>query len=230
MKIVVFGAHGSTGRRTTEQALAAGHFVTAVTRRPDGFPLTHPALRVAVADVLDPDAVDRAVAGQDAVVSALGVPFGRRPVTVYSTGLAHITRAMTGHGVSRLVAVTSTFLFGTEAPGEGLFFRKVMEPLVTRVLGRTVYADMRRMEDAVRHSGLAWTVLRPGGLFDTDTVSDYRLATRRLPGRYTSRADLAHALLRHATGEAHVHAFVDVRTTENTPGMLDLLRKEALRK
>ena len=40
MRIAVFGANGLTGRLLTEQALAAGHEVAAVTRRPAGFPIT----------------------------------------------------------------------------------------------------------------------------------------------------------------------------------------------
>ncbi|MGW0823830.1 NAD(P)-dependent oxidoreductase [Streptomyces sp. NPDC002845] len=227
MKLVIFGANGPTGRQATEQALAQGHTVTAVTRRPDAFPLSGARLRVTGADVLDPAAVERAVAGQEAVISTLGVPYGRSPVTVYSEGITHIAQAMTKHGVRRLVAVTSTVLFGTAAPGEGLFFRKVLEPSIVRFMGRTVYDDMRRMEDVVRESDHEWTIVRPGGLFDTDVVSDYRIGTSRLPGRYTSRADLAHALLTQAAGDhRHVRAFIDVRTTEGTPSFLDLLRQE----
>ncbi|MFD7408180.1 NAD(P)-dependent oxidoreductase [Streptomyces sp. NPDC059866] len=228
MNIVIFGANGPTGRQTTRQALAAGHSVTAVTRRPDAFPVSGPRLRVVGADVLDPAAVEPAVAGQDAVISALGVPYGRRPVTVYSAGITHITQAMTKHDVRRLVAVTSTVLFDTAAPGEGFLFRRLLEPAVVRFLGRTVYDDMRRMEDVVRESDHAWTVIRPGGLFDTETVSDYQVGTVRLPGRYTARADLAHALLHHAVEDRHVRAYVDVRTTQGTPTFLDLLRKEVV--
>ncbi|MEW2157855.1 NAD(P)H-binding protein [Streptomyces sp. NPDC007189] len=227
MRLVVFGANGPTGRQVTEQATAAGHTVTAVTRHPDAFPLAHPRLRIAAADVLDAAAVDRVVAGHDAVISTLGVPYGRAPVTVYSTGLTHISRAMTRHGLRRLVCVTSTVLFGVPAPGEGFLFRKVMEPFFARVVGRTVYDDMRRMEEIVRTGGLDWTVLRPAGLFDSDQVSDYRMHPGRLPGRFTSRADLAHALMREAVTEGHPRAFLDVRTTEGTPSMLDVIRKEA---
>ncbi|MQY34344.1 hypothetical protein SRB17_23100 [Streptomyces sp. RB17] len=226
MRLVVFGANGPTGRQVTEQATAAGHTVTAVTRHPDTFPLDHPRLRVAEADVLDGAAVDRVVPGHDAVISTLGVPYGRAPVTVYSTGLTHITRAMTRHGVRRLVCVTSTVLFDVPAPGEGVFFRKVLEPFFARVVGRTVYDDMRRMEEIVRASGHDWTVLRPAGLFDTSEVSDYRLDSGRLPGRFTSRADLAHALVREAVTDGHARAFLDVRTTEGTPRFLDLVKKE----
>ncbi|MFE7169989.1 NAD(P)-dependent oxidoreductase [Streptomyces sp. NPDC057616] len=227
MKLVVFGANGATGRQVTAQAIAAGHAVTAVTRHPEDFPLSHRLLRVAGADVLDPAAVEGCVAGQEAVISALGVPFGREPVTVYSEGVTHITQAMTKHGVRRLVCVTSTVLFGVPAPGETFFFRKVLEPLIARTVGRTVYDDMRRMERIVRDSEHAWTVVRPAGLFDAEAVSGYRIATSRLPGRFTSRADLADALLREATGDGHVRTFVDVRTSQGVPSILDVIRKEA---
>jgi uncharacterized protein YbjT (DUF2867 family) len=38
MRIVVFGATGSTGRHVVDQSLFAGHDVTAVVRRPDQRP------------------------------------------------------------------------------------------------------------------------------------------------------------------------------------------------
>jgi putative NADH-flavin reductase len=227
VKLVIFGANGPTGRRATEQAIAEGHTVTAVTRHPERFPLNDPRLRVAGADVLDPAAVERAVAGQEAVISTLGVPYSRNPVTVYSEGITHITQAMTNHAVRRLVCVSSTVLFGVPAPGETLFFRKVLEPFIARTMGRTVYEDMRHMEEIVCDSDHAWTVIRPAGLFDADAVSDYRVATSRLPGRFTSRADLGNALLREAVDDRHVRAFIDVRTTDGVPSFLDVLRKEA---
>lgn len=240
-RITVFGANGPTGRQVTAQALAAGHTVTAVTRRPEDFrasasldaleavPADASRLRVVEADVRDAAAVALAVAGQDAVISALGVPFGRGPVTVYSEGATHITRAMTEHGVRRLVCVTSTVLFGVPAPEEGFFFRRVLEPFIERYVGRTVYDDMRRMEEIVRGSGLDWTIVRPGGLFDAEAVGDHRVSAARQPGRFTSRADLGNVLLRQVSdgADAAVRDYVDVRTTEGTPGFLDVIRKEA---
>ncbi|WP_042408099.1 NAD(P)-dependent oxidoreductase [Streptacidiphilus carbonis] len=229
MKIVVFGANGPTGRQLVRQATTEGHAVTAVTRRPEAFPPGGPLLRVVGADVHDPVAVKEAVAEQDAVVSVLGVPFGRKPVTVYSAGLTHITRAMAGHGVARLACVTSTSLSDEESPGEGLFFRKVLEPFIVRYVGRTVYEDMRRSEEIVRDSDCEWTIVRPAGLFDAPAVSAYRMAAGpRLPGRFTSRSDLADALLRQVVDGLDPRAVVEVRTVEGTPGFIDILRKEAM--
>ena len=62
MDIAIFGANGQTGRLLTGQALAAGHRVVAVTRRPDDFPLSDPKLTVAVADVREAAAVTTAAA------------------------------------------------------------------------------------------------------------------------------------------------------------------------
>jgi putative NADH-flavin reductase len=228
VNVVVFGANGPTGRLLVEQAGAQGHTVTAVTRHPDTFPLAGPWLRVMAADVYDPVAVEWAAAGQDAVISVLGVPYGKEQVSVYSAGITHITQGMAKQGVRRLVAVTSTVLFETPAPGEHFLFRKVLEPAIMRFMGRTVYDDMRRMEEIVRETDLDWTVIRPGGLFDAPAVSDYQVGTSRLPGRYTARADLAHELLRQAVDDRHAHAYVDVRTTKNTPSFLELIRKEAV--
>jgi len=71
MRIVVFGANGATGRLLTRQALAAGHPVAAVTRRPAGFPVTHARLSVAEAGVHDAQAAGRAVEGAGVALSAL---------------------------------------------------------------------------------------------------------------------------------------------------------------
>ena len=56
------------------------------------------------------------------------------------------------------------------------------------------------MEEVVRRSDLAWTIVRPAGLFDADAPNDdYETAPGRLAGGLTSRADLAAPLLREAT-------------------------------
>ena len=86
MRIVIFGANGPTGRLLTRLSLTAGYDTVAVTRQPGAFGMQDPRLRVAGADVLDADAVDTVVTGSDAVLSALGVPFGKTPVEVYSRG------------------------------------------------------------------------------------------------------------------------------------------------
>ncbi|MEU5340571.1 MULTISPECIES: NAD(P)H-binding protein [unclassified Streptomyces] len=235
MKLALFGANSSTGRHLTEQALAAGHTVTAVVRRPDGFPLSDPKLQTLGADVFDKAAVERAIAGQDAVISILGVPYARQPVTVLSRGITHITDAMATHGVKRLITVTSRLLAahanrqaGEQPLCERFMYRRVLYPLLT-TMGRTLYDDMVRMEQIVRATDLDWTIVRPSALYNTDIVSNYHFGPPESPGLYTSRIDLAHSLLREVTDNSHVHSVVSVFTTEGVPTFGDVLKKEVMR-
>jgi nucleoside-diphosphate-sugar epimerase len=228
MNIVIFGANGPTGRLLTARALDAGHRVTALTRRPADFPLIHPSLTVVEGDVLNAEDVEAVVAGQDVVLSALGVPYGRTPVSVYSEGARNILSAMQRHGVLRFAGVTSSATEPNPRAQGGFFFEKVLQPFVIGVLGRTLYADMRRMEALVRASDLDWTIVRPSGLFDAEAVSEYRTAEGHTDGTFTSRADLADLLLRQATEQAWVGKAVAITTVENTPTMMQMLRREAI--
>ena len=201
MKIVIFGANGGTGRLLTSQALANGHAVTAVTRHPETFPMRHDRLRVVRGDAFDGASVAAAVAGSEAVLSTLGTPYTRKPITLYSQGTAHIVAAMYEHGLRRLVCVSASATYPERNQENGFFFEKVLQPFVINVLGRTLYEDLRRMEMLVSNSDLDWVIARPSGLFDTPAVTAYKTAEAHINSRFTSRADLADAMLGQLTSD-----------------------------
>ncbi|WP_039824663.1 NAD(P)-dependent oxidoreductase [Nocardia testacea] len=230
MRIVIFGANGPTGRLLTDQALESGHDIVAFTRRPGEFPVVHDRLTTMGGDVYDPAAVERAVSGADAVLSTLGVPFTRKPITTYSAGVANIVAAMNRHGVRRIAVVSSSAVDPHPYADAGFLFNRVLQPFITGVLGRTLYADMRAMEALLTASDLEWTIVRPSGLFDLPHRTDYTMAEGRAEGRFTARSDLAACLLRLAETDHHVRTVVGVVTTTDNPGMLDLLRAEAFGK
>ena len=230
MRIAVFGANGATGRLLTGQALAAGHEVVAATRRPQNFPLTHDRLTVAAADVYDADAVKACLDGADCVLSTLGVPFTRDPIDVYSTGVGNILAAAGDHRLRRLVVVSSSAAEPHRHADGGFLLNRVIQPLVTATIGKSTYADMRRMESLVRASGLDWTIVRPSGLFDAPEVSPYDVHEDQAPGVFTSRADLAACLLDQAGDRAFVHKVLAVTTTHGAPTLFQMLRKEAFKK
>ncbi|GAB3583990.1 NAD(P)H-binding protein [Leifsonia lichenia] len=230
MRIVVFGANGPTGRLLVEQALTEGHTVIAVTRDPARFPLEHPALTVAEADVHDAAAVTSVIAGADAVLSALGVPYGRQPISVYSDGATNILAGMRANGVRRFACVSSSALDPAAGPHGGFFFERVLQPVIVNVFGKQLYADMRRMESIVSASDVDWTIVRPSGLFDAPDVSAYDYAERYTPGPFTSRADLANVLLRQATEDEYARKIVAVSTSAGAPTVRELIVKEALGK
>jgi putative NADH-flavin reductase len=193
MKIAVVGATGRTGLKVTEQALARGDDVIALARHPEALP-RRPGMASAAADVLDRAVLTRALAGADAVVSALGIGTSRQPTVVYSDGTANILHAMDAHGITKLAVISAV----PAGPRAELPFaqRRMMIPILDRIFGAS-YDDMRRMEALLRGSDLDWVCLRPPWLVDTKPAGRYRLdASRPLPkARSITHADLATALL-----------------------------------
>src|SRR4051794_17092135 len=102
MKVVVLGATGGTGRELVKQALELGHDVTAFVRDPAKLKIEHERLSVVQGNMLDTASLEKAIIGQDVVVSALGSP-GLGKSTDLSEGTANIIRAMDKAGVKRLV-------------------------------------------------------------------------------------------------------------------------------
>jgi putative NADH-flavin reductase len=227
MWITVFGANGPTGRLLTGQALAAGYQVTAVTRKPESFPLHHDRLDIVCADALDPVAVDAVVADRDAVLSTLGVPPGKEPISTYSHGAANIIAAMQRHRVRRLTVVSSSGVDPRPYSDGGLFFNRVLLPYVTRVLGRTLYDDMRRMETLIRASDVDWTIIRPSALYHLPSVTDYTVVEGHADGRFTSRTDLAASMLALLDDDRYLRETVSVITTVDNPTLFQWLRGEA---
>lgn len=210
VKIVVFGANGSTGQILTADALARGHAVLAITRHPAEFPLHRTGLEVLRADVTDGSPLTGAIAGCDAVASVLGASYSRRPITVYSRGTRAIVSAMQEAGCRRLIVVSSGLTY-PPGPGHGFFFDKIAHPLLHNVIGRTLYADMRAMEEYLHTvPEIDWTVMRPGRLVDDDVQRPYLKEPETPSRRYTTRRGLAKAILDDLESGADVHMAVAV--------------------
>jgi uncharacterized protein YbjT (DUF2867 family) len=230
MRLAVFGANGPTGRLLTQLALDEDHDVVAFTRHPEDFPIEHRHLEVAAGDVHDASVVASAIDGTDAVLSTLGVPFAKTPITVYSDGVANIIAGMRAAGIKRLTCVSSSAVSPHPEPLGGFIFEKIMQPYVVNKLGKTVYDDMRRMEAMVAASDLAWTIVRPSGLFEAQAVSAYAVAIDHVAYRFTARIDLADCLLRQALGDTYVRSTIAVATPSAKPSMLKLIWQEGIRK
>lgn len=193
MKLTVFGATGGIGREIVEQALAAGHQVTAVVRDPARLAVTGPGLDVVRADLRDPDALRPAVAGREAVLSGLGAR-SRKDAGVATRLTRTVLAAVEAEGVRRLLVVSAAPV-GPEPEGDGLLDRTV-RGLVSAAL-KDVYTDLRAMEAALARSATDWTVVRPPRLQNKPLTGSYRTVVGGFPrhGRFIARADVAHAML-----------------------------------
>ena len=210
MKITIIAATGGVGRQLVSQAVAAGHDVTAVARNTAKLPpdvLTAGTVRVVTADLARPDlqALASAVAGADAVLSALG-PHNNSDAGIAAPGTRAITDAMQAAGVRRIVAISASPVSTTSSPGrpnpprhdpgDGFIMRQFGTRIARTLFGK-VYDDLARMEDILRHSGLDWTILRPPQLTGKPLTGRYRTAYGRNVhgGRSIPRADVAHFML-----------------------------------
>ena len=181
MEIAVFGSTGRTGSAVVERALARGHLVRAFARSPQKVTIVDPGLRVVVGDASDTSAVKGAVAGAQAVISAMGTP-GLEPSIDLSTVTAHVIAAMDAAAdPARLAVVLNERVFHVEDAA----------PPYTHVV-----SEHKRNLAALRVSGLAWVGACPGFITDDEAAGAYEAVIDRPAGvRGISRFDLADFLI-----------------------------------
>jgi uncharacterized protein YbjT (DUF2867 family) len=181
VNLVVLGATGRTGRLVVEQALAAGHTVTALIRSPEKLKTTQSNLRVVTGQATEPSAVSSALEGADAVISTLG---GKGSVIADSTRA--IVIAAGNAGVSRVV-VLSTFAAERDRLDAGT-------RLLTGIGMGAMLKDKMAGEELLRQSDLDWTIVYASILSDGPAGGSVVVlppgAKRRVSERI-SRADVA---------------------------------------
>jgi len=188
MNIVVLGATGRTGRLVVEQALAAGHTVTALVRSPEKLAVSNPNLNVVAGQATDPSAVARVLDRADALISTLG-----GGGSVISDSARAIVEAAHKAGVNRVVLLSS-FLVERDR------FNPVTRLLTGLAMGSMI-KDKSAGEKALRESNLDWTIVYAS--FLTDGPAGGHVAVLTEKGRWTlsykiARADVAAWLLRAA--------------------------------
>jgi putative NADH-flavin reductase len=207
MRLTIFAATGGIGGQLLAQAVTAGHDVTAVVRDPRKLDPSRNGVRVVKTDLAtpEPDVLESAVAGADAVLSGLG-PRPMADAGIAAHGTRAIVQAMQATGARRILVVSAAPISTvpspgrpnppTRDPGEGFFMRNLFTPSI-RVVLRERYADLALMEDVLRASDLDWTIFRPPRLTNKPVTGRYRTAFGQnlRGGGLISRADLAHAML-----------------------------------
>lgn len=188
MNIAVLGASGGTGMQVVQQALAAGHSVTALVRSPEKMTVTDPRLRVVQGDATDQASVAKALEGADAVISTLDAP---GPVIAAATRA--ILSAANAEGAPRVVMMSS---FAVQ--------RDRLKGVAKLITGATTGAKMNDKvagEKALRGSNFRWTIV-----YATLLSNGPRQGVKVVPesskvgmSDRTSRADAASFLLEAAT-------------------------------
>ncbi len=163
MKLAVTGGTGFVGSRLLDAAIAAGHSVSALARRPQE---PRPALQWVIGSLSDPQSLEALVADADAVIHVAGVLKARDAAgfdAANAAGTLAMLAAATAGGARRFVLVSS---------------------LAAREPKLSMYgASKAKAEALVRDSGLDWVIVRPPAVYgpgDRETLELFKMAKRRL--------------------------------------------------
>jgi putative NADH-flavin reductase len=198
MKLTVLGATGPTGQQILEQALSGGHEVTVLVRSLDRLPESaRDRVTALTGDATRIQDVERALAGSEVVVSALGSGSDFKS-DVASRAARALIPAAKAAGTKRVVVLSAL------GSGPTVSHASLVPRLFGRLLMGTVMADKAVADDLIRASGLDWTLVRPAILTNGPHTGSYRAVTvpNRKVGDRISRADVADFMLRAATDDA----------------------------
>lgn len=176
MNIALIGASGAVGSRILAELLRRGHTVTAIARHPAKIP-PQPGVTPRQADVFDEAGLARAIAGHDAVISAVWFTASDPAMLIAAVRRAGVGRYLVVGGAGSLDVAPGRRLYDSpEFPAEW----------VTEAKAGGAFLDLlRRTED------LDWSFLSPSTLL--------------FPGERTGRFRLGDdALLRDASGKSAI--------------------------
>jgi putative NADH-flavin reductase len=199
MRIVVFGASGGTGRELVRQGVAQRHEVTAFARNPQSV-ADLAGIRIAAGDARDAEAVEAAVQGQEAVLSALG-SHSLRDRTLLPESMAGILAAMRRHGVRRLIVLGAAGAW-PGASSKVSVVGKLLVGLLRLTLLRRAFEAQRAMQELIHRSDVDWTIVQPPFLMNSPGRGVYRVDGDGLPprGMRIARADVAAFMLAQLGG------------------------------
>jgi len=201
MRIVVLGATGQTGLQVVDQALVAGHQVTAYVRRRGELP-SNSNLSLVIGQLDDVAAMTAAFEGADAVICCLG-PGGPADLLgrqhLMTRAVSTVTACMKSAGVQRFVLLSALGV------GESRRKTSARARFAYSTIVRAVYADKLASEKALAATDLDWTVVYPAVLTNSPTSKPARAVPLQdiasIPGfPKVSRADVARTILEAVGG------------------------------
>jgi nucleoside-diphosphate-sugar epimerase len=205
LSIAVLGATGVYGRHLVPRLVARGHRVRALVRRPEtAASAVTCGAEVHRADIFDATSLRAGLEGCDVGVNlATSLPGPRGGTGDYTAndrlrreGTPNWIRACQDAGVPRIVQQSIAMV--NAGAGDAWADEDTVFPAGQEDTAALAIAAALAMEDAVRQSGLDWTILRgalfygPGTGFDDDWFARARAGKLRLPADGQEYVSLVH--------------------------------------
>lgn len=215
-RLVLIGATANSAGELIDQALAAGHEVIGVTRKPDTVEIEHQRFTAVYGDVREVETIAAVLTGDEVVVSYIDVafPFGAEipaGIDLFSRGTTNIIAAMKKKGNRRLIVASNM-------AGEYIVLDKPADdaPLIDRLAWarRHKYADARLMETIVEGSELDYIILRLPHLLNAKSQgrptvvvnkNSFNIAVKnQTPSRALTLADLSAFILEQMNSDDYI--------------------------
>ncbi|MER7823079.1 NAD(P)H-binding protein [Streptomyces sp. NPDC096097] len=203
MQLTVLGATGPIGGQVLQQALAAGHRVTALVRDAARLPQRDDErVTVVIGDAASAADVEEAARGSRALICALG-PGKDYKSTLATRTAGPVLEAMSAAGVERLVWL-SALGSGDTARRQSLF-----QATAAKLVMGTLMADKGIADETIARSDRDWTIALPVMFGNGRKTADYKTipldGTQGRIGGRINRVDVADFLLSAATSALWVH-------------------------
>lgn len=181
MDITIVGGHGSIAMLMYPILKSMGHQVRGIIRKEEqAKDLREVGAEPVVCDIEEHEDISEAVGQADAVLFAAGAGPGsgaERKFTVDRDGAIKLIEASKKNGISRYVMISA---MGLDEPRGNEVFKAYLKA-------------KSEADEALKKSGLDYTIIKPGRLTDEPGSGKVALA-RELPGGEVSREDVAQVL------------------------------------
>lgn len=196
MKITVLGASGRTGAELVRQALANGHAVNGVVRRPGSLD-KQPNLHEFVGDATNAKVIAEASKGSDVIISVLG----GNSSSLMTNAVKAVIEASKATGVKRFILMSSFVVEREHLQG-------IVKLATGLVMGGAIQ-DKASSEALLRNSDLDWTIVHATRLTGQPLGSGARVVPvgeKIGAGQQIARADVAAWILDEAEKNNYVKA------------------------
>lgn len=173
MKILLLGATGRVGSHIARLALQDNHHVTALVRSPEKLQIKHENLNVIQGNVLNKEDLEKAMRGQDLVLSALNTD----GANTLSESMPLIIEAMEKEGIKRIITIGTAGILQSRVESSVLRYQSSE----SKRKSTRAAEDHHKAYDLLKESALDWTIVCPTYLPDGERIGTYRAERDFLP-------------------------------------------------
>jgi putative NADH-flavin reductase len=208
-RILILGATGRTAKHAIPFALAQGYRVVALVRNPAKISVKSDCLTILTGLPTDIDDIRKAMKGCDTVLSLLspltrGEAISFRKIDaprILERSMNNVLQVMNEYSVKRILILSSVGV------GDSWKYTPWYVKLLVKLTNfKVIFADHKEQESLIQASGTNWTIARPVGLNENETIGTLAVTYDHIPKPFRmSRKLLAKFFIDNLYSETYIH-------------------------